>query len=75
MTSDEDKARAFRQRAKELKTIAKGMADGKAKRTLIATSEEYEEMALRVDGNGTRPTKVSEENKRAWGKLGIKSGR
>ena len=42
-----DKAKHYRSRAEEMRTIAEGIFDHKERKTLLEIAQEYEELALR----------------------------
>jgi hypothetical protein len=49
------RAQQFRERAKELRAIAHGMADEPAKNTLLKIASDYERLALRAEAPGSLP--------------------
>jgi len=60
----ESKAQRYRQRAKDLRAIAKQLTDAKARSTLLDVAQDYERMA---DSDDSRPTAKSDgkDSKRA----------
>jgi len=58
MSTNENTARRYRERAKELRAIASALDNGEHRASLLRAADEYEQMAQRLrseDAEGERP--------------------
>ena len=53
MSTNENTARRYRDRAKELRAIASALDDAEHRASILMAAEEYEQMAERLEADGS----------------------